>query len=303
MTDRLAVTVFVAESRIPHRIRDSLISICRAGASLNTMMLARRLASRARSVRLFSSPSHHKGRILQTVGRVTLVSIIAGLFFSCRVSHSLIFLQRPARSTTSRTRNATLAHSCHSTQKKRRLLSSEVAGAQRAYSNISTLRITTLSASPLSSDLLSHILPRLSSVQRTFSSLPPSSPPSQSAPSARVPSYSVCPRTISLSLSSPVATRFLTRHKARQVSVIEAEATDVDVRPCFPLMLHFLHLSSPSTRPSPSQVVYPCFFLHFFLMQSQTRLLFAPSSQPAPYTMTTSSTPSGPKHRPSVFPV
>lgn len=92
MTDRLAVTVFVAESRIPRRIRDSLISICRAGASLNTMMLARRLASRARSVRLFSSPSQHKGRILQTVGRVTLVSIIAGLFFSCRVSHSLIFL-------------------------------------------------------------------------------------------------------------------------------------------------------------------------------------------------------------------
>lgn len=109
--------------------------------------------------------------------------------------------QRPARSTTSPTRNAIQAHSSHSTRTKRRSSYSAVAGVRQVYSNISTPRITTPSVSLLLSSLLSHISLRSSSVQRTFSSLPLSSPLSQSVHSAHVPSYSVCPLRDPLSLS------------------------------------------------------------------------------------------------------
>lgn len=206
-------------------------------------MFARRLVARVR-------PS-------QIVGRVVLVSVLAGPSCSHRLPARSRLFQRPARSTTSLTRNAIPAHSSHSIPQKRPSSSSAVAGAQQVYSSISTPRTTTPSVSARFRSRLSHSSSRSSSALKTFSSSPLSFPPSQSAHSARAPSYSVCALfDPPISLISPAATRFITRHKARQVAVIEAEATNVDVRLFFSLLpIPPQTLSSPSTRQSPLQVL------------------------------------------------
>lgn len=197
-------------------------------------MFARRLAARARFVRpLSTTPAVNRWRgFLQIVGRVSLVSVVAGPCALVPPTSPLTFSQRPARSTTSPTRNAILAHNSPLTLPKRRLSSSAAVGVQRVSSNISTLKITTPYASLLGSGAFSHVrLDRYQS-KELFPLHPP--PPLRRSrhprPTLHSPAYvfSLSPDLAHLSL----ATRFITRHKAREVAVIEAEATDVDVRPC-----------------------------------------------------------------------
>ena len=257
-------------------------------------MFARRLITRARP---FSTQPQRKNRILQTVGRVTLVSVVAGpfpsslptpLIFPHSDRHALLHLPQgtPSRPT------APIRPGQKDARRTRQWLGCDKSTQTSRHPGLQ--HRPSLFFSPLF--FLTFRLDRHQS--KELFPLYPSPPLCRSRytrptfhPTAYVHSV-----ILSLSLISPIATRFITRHKAREVAVIEAEATDVDVRPFFPLIHHASALPSPSTRPSLLQVL--SFLFHpSSLILFQTRPLSVPSSQPTPYIMTISYTPSGQKHR------
>ena len=212
------------------------------------MMLARRLLRT-----LSTQPPQSRWRgFLQLVGRVSLVSVVAGQSSPAHPAraHSL---QRRAPSTTSPTRTAIPARSSRSTPTKRPSSSSAAAGGRPVSSNTSTLKITTPSVFLLISFAFSPRF-RSSSAQRTFSSSPPSSPPSRSAPSPHAPFSSVCPiprpRSRSYPPQPPVSSPGTRPEKSPSSRQKQPTSTYVLAS----LSSLCSSLSSPSTRPSPLQV-------------------------------------------------
>lgn len=201
-------------------------------------MFARRLVQRARFVRTLSTqPTQNRWR--EIVGRTTLVTVVAGQ--SLLLFRTLALISLPA--------TGTLFYVSHKErnpgpqlpfdpEKKTLVVLGSGWGATSLLKHLDTENYNTVRIRFLF--FLLFLTARLDRYQSKelfpLHSSPPIRRSRYTRPSFYPTAYVSFPEIISIQLTSRTATRFLTRHKAREVSVIEAEATDVDV--C-PLLLSF----------------------------------------------------------------